>query len=259
MKLIRRFLSDILFTFDWPVDVLGDKQSTIEMLKKVPFIFQNGALFNDLGSEMYKTLLDHLMPRMWFAGKVRHSLDKLYRRPSCDRETHFYSLNQYQPKRKRVAVIEVQAPNENGLEYDPEWLAILKATDSLVSIEREPNYELPELATPIKESLDEERELVQAAFKDNLKVPKNFTFDLPMKSVAKITFKDTDPKRERNYVNKQTKAFCSLLNITDPNQLLLDSIGQEKTRSFKSTCLKGASHLANSLCAKLRKTKKVDP
>ena len=248
-----------MFTFDWPVDVLGDKQSTIEMLKKVPFIFQNGALFNDLGSELYKTLLDHLMPRMWFAGKVRHGLNKVYRPPSGGgRETHFYSLDKYLPKKKRLVVIDVDAPNENGLEYDLEWLAILKATNQFVSVGQEPNYELPELKTPIKASLDEEKALVRGAL-SSFRIPRNFSIDLPMKSVAKITFKDVDPKRERNYVSKQTKSFCSLLALSDPNQMILDSIGTKK-RGVKSRCIKDASRLASSmrlLCAKFRTAKKM--
>lgn len=247
-----------MFTFDWPVDVLGDKQSTIDVLSKVPFAMQNGALFSDLGSEMYKVLLDELMPRMWFAGKVRHGLDRIYQRsPGLEeRNTHFYSLNPFQAKRKRVVLIDVEAPNQNGLQYDLEWLAILKATNRFVSVEREPNYELPELSARLAESLDEERQLIRSAFKDDFAVPTNFSVDLPIRPVSKLTAKctlkwppraplkfgrktilnDADPQRERNYVNKQTTAFCSLMEITDPNQMILDlidSAGQEKTGKEK--------------------------
>ena len=235
------------------------------MLKKVPYIFQNGAIFTDLGSEMYKTVLDQLMPKMWFASKVRYSLDKIYRRPACQRETHFYSMNQFLPNRKRLVVIDVDAPNQNGLEYDLEWMAILRATNRFVSIEREPNYELPELTTPIEADLNEEKELIRPAFKGNLKVPKNFAIDLPIKSVARITLKDTDPQRELNYISKQTRSFCSLLSITDPNQLLIDLVDEKKKsggfslKSFKSKCVKRATHLADSLRAKFQKTKKADP
>lgn len=276
-----------MFTFDWPVDVLGDKQSTIDILGKVPFAMQNGALFSDLGSEMYKTLLDQLAPRMWFAGKVRYGLDKIYQRSSGTPKTHFYSLNPFLPKRKRLVLIDVDAPNQNGLQYDLEWLAILKATNQFVSVERTPNPELPELNARIKESLEEEKQLTRSAFKDDFAVPMNFSIDLPIKSVSRLTTKgtkgmlkmplrmplkisrkinDTDPQRERNYVSKQTKSFCCLMEITDPNQMILDSTDQDRTcqkktcqekiGSFKSTCLESASYLAGSLCARFKTTKK---
>lgn len=48
-----------MFTFDWPLGVLNDKQSVMDCLKKVPFLFQN-EFFNDLGSAMFKKVLGKL-------------------------------------------------------------------------------------------------------------------------------------------------------------------------------------------------------
>ena len=233
----KNFLKDILFTFEWPLDVL-DRQSLINLKGKIPytFAFQNGDLFNDLGSLMYKNVLDKVKPIRWFAGKIPFSLSKVYKHSETKgEETKFYSINKYQPNQNRIEIIEIEDDklSKKGFEYDLEWLAILKATNQFVSIQKELTAsQLPE--HEIK-NLDEEKRMVKKALKNRFKIASNFKCSLSIKSNGD----DTNRARTRNYISKQTKSFCDKLQLTDPNQLIaeltagdLNETDKEKDNSY---------------------------
>jgi len=212
---------DIMFTFDWPLDVLGDKQSTIQCQRKLPFAFQNGDLFNDLGNEMYKNVLDQVMPKHWFAGKVKLNLNKTYRH-NLSTVTEFHSLNKYDPKRENCQIFDIDhdPTNKTGLQYDAEWLAILKATDQYVSIEREPTNQPPESHIFVESSLKSELEAdIRKVLKEKLNINRNFAISAPLMCFGI----DRNPARTKNYVNPQTSQFCKSLKLTDPNKLILNA------------------------------------
>lgn len=205
-----------MFTFDWPLDVLDNKQDKIDCLKKVPFSMQNGDLFNDLGSPMFKQILDQVKPKHWFSGKIRLTMDKAYQHQSTNKTTQFHSIEKYIANRKGLQIFDFNNENSTntGLQYDLEWLAILKVTNQFVNISREPK----DLPTDLIELTPDLIESIDGLMKNDFKIPKNFAKCPP------VFWLDKNPKRDQNYVNKQTTTFTRLLKLTDPNRLIIDTI-----------------------------------
>ena len=165
-----------------------------------------------------------------------------------NRETSFHALNKFVRKRKRLEIIELKCDNKNGLEYDLEWLAILKATNQYVSIEREPTNPPPEY-DQIPVSLDDEQ-FIREALKDNFKIStKNFSRCAPVT----VFGLDQDPERINNYVNKQTTKFCKLLQLTDPNQLIVNQTGNNLKERKGKKYLDRVTHWVTSLFCRYSK------
>eukprot|EP00297_Palpitomonas_bilix_P026220 CAMPEP_0113896402 /NCGR_PEP_ID=MMETSP0780_2-20120614/17996_1 /TAXON_ID=652834 /ORGANISM="Palpitomonas bilix" /LENGTH=323 /DNA_ID=CAMNT_0000887535 /DNA_START=71 /DNA_END=1038 /DNA_ORIENTATION=- /assembly_acc=CAM_ASM_000599 len=155
---------DIFLSHDWPNEVVhhGDEQA---LFRRKPF-FRDEAMRNELGSPPAWKLLTVLKPSLWFsahlhvkyAAVVEHGEEHAEVRVeqtsdgsmSESREegekekggkgekravTRFLALDKCLPRRHFLQVIEVGKECEEGampkLEYDAEWLAILKATHHL--------------------------------------------------------------------------------------------------------------------------------
>lgn len=122
------------------------------------------------------------------------------------------------PHRDFLQVIEIQhdpsAPEY--LEYDTEWLAILRATNDLINVTERP-WNMPEnngLHTrwdysATKEAMNE----VMEKLNHDLKVPCNF-------SVTAACYDPSKPQTQMQLVHRispQTTEFCAQLGITDIN------------------------------------------
>jgi lariat debranching enzyme len=63
--------------------------------------------------------------------------------PAVPEVTRFMALDKCLPRREFFHVLDIPSPLDGGqepyqFEYDPEWLAILRATDDLISFQRNP-------------------------------------------------------------------------------------------------------------------------
>ncbi|XP_055425558.1 lariat debranching enzyme isoform X3 [Bubalus kerabau] len=146
--------------------------------------------------------------------KLKQTMDK----GQSTKATKFLALDKCLPHRDFLQVIEVEhdpsAPDY--LEYDAEWLTVLRATDDLINV-TERLWNMPEnngLHTrwdysATKEAINE----VLEKLNHDLKVPNNFS----------ITAACYDPSKSQTQmqlvhrISPQTTEFCAQLGITDIN------------------------------------------
>ncbi|XP_078711866.1 lariat debranching enzyme-like isoform X4 [Lampetra fluviatilis] len=104
------------------------------------------------------------------------------------------------------------------LEYDSEWLAILKTMDHLINVS--PEIHAPSLKTEnhLRHNYTLTKEAIATALSSlgrDLRVPQNFVKTVPDYGPHKP--RAQDPKHA---VNPQTTVFCAALGIRDPNVVL---------------------------------------
>jgi lariat debranching enzyme len=234
-----------MLTYDWPSQIYEIPGSIDYLLKKKPSL-KDEIKKNSLGSPMYKLLLKRLRPKYWFSSHLDLRFQTIYVHQETDNNlnnldrstfketneklddkkkpeiTHFLALDKCMPKRKYLEILNVKSDHYDlsGLEYDLEWLSILKATDEYVSIQEHPFKLLPQPYLKVNYDFDEYKDKIKKVFKDNFKIPKIFSVNLPFNQAGE----DLDPDRKINYVNEQTSRFCKLLEITDPLQRIVNRL-----------------------------------
>ncbi|XP_006883475.1 PREDICTED: lariat debranching enzyme [Elephantulus edwardii] len=212
---------DVFLSHDWPRSIYhyGNKK---QLLKAKSF-FRQEVENNTLGSPAASELLKHIQPTYWFSAHLHVKFAAFMQHQAKDREqpaktTRFLALDKCLPHRDFLQVIEIEhdpsAPD--GLQYDVEWLTILKATDDLVNVTG-CLWNMPEnngLHTRWDYSATEEtmKEVLEKLNHD-LRVPCNF-------SMTAVCY---DPRKPQNHtqlvhrINPQTTEFCAQLGITDIN------------------------------------------
>ncbi|RVE61160.1 hypothetical protein OJAV_G00167980 [Oryzias javanicus] len=126
---------DIFMSHDWPRGIYH-YGSTEELLHKKRFLRQE-VCSNTLGSPAAEDLLAHLQPSFWFSAHLHVKFAAVMQHApkggAAPRVTRFLSLDKCLPYRDFLQIVDLpdRQSSSEGLEYDPEWLAILKATDSL--------------------------------------------------------------------------------------------------------------------------------
>uniref|UniRef100_A0A7E4USH6 DBR1 domain-containing protein n=1 Tax=Panagrellus redivivus TaxID=6233 RepID=A0A7E4USH6_PANRE len=135
-------------------------------------------------------------------------------------ETKFVALDKPNDQKKFNKFLEaIDIPIAEDacmeLQYDPVWLAILKATDELTSISRH-NVYLPDAAS--FKPTSEAAESVKALFDGEFTIPRNFQPTAP-------PYRQNEGKNEPclYYRNPQTTEFCDKLGITNLNRLLYEA------------------------------------
>ncbi|EHH51642.1 hypothetical protein EGM_11063 [Macaca fascicularis] len=157
---------------------------------------------NTLGSPAASELLEHLKPTYWFSAHLH---------------VKFAALMQHQ-----ILEIEHDPSAPDYLEYDIEWLTILRATDDLINVTGH-LWNMPEnngLHARWDYSATEEgmKEVLEKLNHD-LKVPCNF-------SVTAACYDPSKPQTQMQLIhriNPQTTEFCAQLGITDINVRLQKS------------------------------------
>lgn len=212
---------DIFLSHDWPSQIVhhGDLG---RLLHFKPF-FEPDIQAKRLGSPMLDNLLIHLKPRYWFSAHL-HVKFEAHVNHGPNKDTNFLALDKCLPRRRYFEIVEIEPKNpsqndDDGLYYDKEWLAVLKITNEFLSIDAHPSNKVPEFFIHPKMKIEDQMQFIEEKFANNFKIPENFQLAEPVIGMEN----DQDPKRLRNYVNKQTEAFCDLLGITDPMKLIVEA------------------------------------
>lgn len=210
---------DIFLSHDWPRGIYhyGD---TKDLLRKKTFLRQE-VEFNSLGSPAAEELLSHLQPSYWFSAHLHVKFAAVMQHPAkCNsppRVTKFLSLDKCLPNRDFLQIVDIPdrpVSSDDGLEYDPEWLAILKATNNLQSTNRQlwnppENNGLHE-KWDFRVSEDDMMQVVED-LNGKLSIPNNFSPTLPAYDPA-----NPQPQMSPSYnINPQTTELCATLGLTD--------------------------------------------
>uniref|UniRef100_A0AAV2K0L4 Lariat debranching enzyme C-terminal domain-containing protein n=1 Tax=Knipowitschia caucasica TaxID=637954 RepID=A0AAV2K0L4_KNICA len=228
---------DIFLSHDWPQGIYnyGD---TADLLKKKKFLRQE-VEFNSLGSPAAAELLSHLQPTYWFSAHLHVKFAAVMEHPpkgsALPRVTKFLSLDKCLPYREFLQIVDMadrSGSSDEGLEYDPEWLAILKNTNSLPSISHQ-NWNPPE-NNGLHEKWDfrvSEGDMMKVVedLNGNLAIPDNFCLTLPAYDPT-----NPHPQMSPSYnTNPQTTEMCATLGLTD----IYAQVGQsrELSQSFSDS------------------------
>ncbi|XP_020493439.2 lariat debranching enzyme [Labrus bergylta] len=209
---------DIVMSHDWPRGIYH-YGSTGELLRKKKFLRQE-VESNTLGSPAAEELLAHLQPSYWFSAHLHVKFAAVMQHQpkgnSAPRVTKFLSLDKCLPYREFLQIVDVpeRAGSSEGLEYDPEWLAILKATNSLQRITPHP-WNIPE-----NNGLHDRWDF-RASEADMMRVVEDFSGDLAIPDNFSRTVPAYDPNKPQPHAapscstNPQTTELCATLGLTD--------------------------------------------
>ncbi|XP_044291119.1 lariat debranching enzyme [Varanus komodoensis] len=222
---------DIFLSHDWPRSIYhyGNKKL---LLKKKAF-FRSEVESNTLGSPAASELLEHLKPAYWFAAHLHVKFAALMQHQANGtggqpKATKFLALDKCLPHRDFLQIVEIaHDPNASDcLEYDPEWIAVLRATNSLINVS--PNcWNMPEnngLHARWDYSVTEEdlKELLEEV-NHNLQIPHNFS---PTVS-PDDTNKSQQHREPVHRISPQTTEFCARFGLMDINSRI-QQVREEK-------------------------------
>ena len=227
-----------MLSHDWPRGVTdhGDVARLLRYKKH----FADDISQDRLGSPPARDIMDSLKPRFWFSAHLHCKFAAVIPHEGSDVTTKFLALDKCLPRRQFLQLVNIGAEigeeDTVALKYCPQWLAILRSTNHLLSVERKSRY------TPGPGSserydfrpTEEEVSSVKAVLKDDLEVPLNF-------ERTALAYKDTGEKinmrnvpQPQGSTNGQTTILCSQLGIHDPMALLLGHRANNLTTSANS-------------------------
>ncbi|XP_018937934.2 LOW QUALITY PROTEIN: lariat debranching enzyme-like [Cyprinus carpio] len=209
---------DIFMTHDWPRGIYH-YGNTNQLLRQKKFLRQE-VESGTLGSPAAADLLDHLQPTYWFSAhlhvKFAAMMQHEAKNNAAPKITKFLSLDKCLPHRDFLQIVEVadRPGSSEHLEYDPEWLAILKATDNL----QKPscNFWNPPQDNGLHPRWDfsasEEAMMeVVSDLSGDLCIPENFSLTVPAYDPSR-----PQPNAHPAYsTNPQTTELCATLSLTD--------------------------------------------
>lgn len=154
---------DIFLSHDWPEGIweFGDKAS---FLRKKPFLKQEIER-REFGSPPLMSLMDKLSARFWFASHMHCRFEAQYN------STFFMALDKCVKGRDFCDIVDVLPSSKAvtskkplSIEYDAEWINILRSTASLISLTRSPHGPLEE---DLKVTMEEFDDLKCAELEDS--------------------------------------------------------------------------------------------
>lgn len=209
---------DVFMTHDWPRGIYN-YGSTEQLLRKKKFLREE-VESGTLGSPAAAELLGHLQPSYWFSAHLHVKFAALMqhepRGTAAPKTTRFLSLDKCLPYRDFLQVVDIadRPDSSEQLEYDPEWLAILKATNGIQK-PTATTWHSPEnngLHARWDYSASEEAMMeMVSALNGELCIPENFSQTVPVFNPS-----HPQPHSSANYcTNPQTTEFCAILGIPD--------------------------------------------
>nr|XP_006123766.1 lariat debranching enzyme [Pelodiscus sinensis] len=212
---------DVFMSHDWPRSIYhyGNKKQLLKMKS----FFRHEVENNTLGSPAASELLQHFQPTYWFSAHLHVKFAALMQHQANNegqlpKATKFLALDKCLPHRDFLQVIDIDHdPNASeSLEYDIEWLAVLKATNSLINVTSKA-WNMPEnngLHAKWDYSVTEGalKEVLEK-LNHNLKIPCNFSMTVACYDPSKPQ-KNMEPV---HIINPQTTEFCAQFGLTDMN------------------------------------------
>lgn len=134
LQLLADRPTDICLTHDWPQCVIpyGD---CAQLLRCKPF-FREEIEAKTLGSPAASTLLQTLKPDYHFSAHLHVKYAALYPHAGSKERTKFLALSKCLPNHEFLQVLSIPSAEEGGstgdLQYDPDWLAIVKSTNDFL-------------------------------------------------------------------------------------------------------------------------------
>ncbi|XP_071493335.1 lariat debranching enzyme A-like [Diadema antillarum] len=235
---------DIMMSHDWPRGIYyhGNKE---ELLRKKRH-FKEEVMSNTLGSPPAEELLHDLRPDYWFSAHLHVKFSALVEHRgkdgSLEKTTKFLATDKCLPGRDFLQIIEIPDKTERPFElcHDPEWLAVLQATNHLLStsmnIVHMPN---PGYNSKWDYSVDlGQISAIRSILGDDLKISDAFERTVKVYDPNNV---DRNPKQPNLMLNPQTTALCSRLQITDPCAALM---GGSSPRELSGPMLPGSREMA---------------
>ena len=261
---------DIMISHDWPqgVEQYGDVRA---LLKRKPF-FRQEVEQNCLGSPSNNEILHTLRPRYWFAAHLHTQFSAVVSyndesengtapdsntnttsftgtegTSSCStfdltaQMTQFLSLDKCLPRRGYLSVLHIPAEkSSNRLEYDLEWLTVLRETSHLENPRRSRTV-LPESIVSISE---DQVQLTKQQLGGCLEIPESsFVQTVPAHQGLPFPVPPVLPDPLPMMGNPQTDQLLSMLGL---NHTI--TVPYSPSASTESSLLKGDS---DALDAKL--------
>ncbi|XP_061648867.1 lariat debranching enzyme [Phyllopteryx taeniolatus] len=226
---------DIFLSHDWPRGIYHHGP-TEDLLRKKKFL-RHEVESNCLGSPAAAELLEHLQPSYWFSAHLHVKFAALKQHPpkpnAAPRATKFLSLDKCLPYREFLQIVDVpeRAGSSDNLEYDPEWLAILKATNDL-------QRTTPHPWNPPENNGLHERWDFTVSEEALMKVVEQLSGKLAISENFSRTVPPYDPSSPQYHAapsyhaNPQTTELCATLGLTD----LYTQAGQASDMSGAQDC-----------------------
>jgi lariat debranching enzyme len=185
--------ANIFMSHEWPHRIY-DHGNVEKLLKCKPY-FRNDIKGRGIGAPPLAELLSKVRPEKWFAAHMHVEFSATVEHGN-EQRTEFLALDKCLPGRKHMQVIEMPTNGPLHLEYDEEWLSIVKAMDPYLSL----SQNAPKIPNDI--DLEPHREFVK-----ELKIKQGGELKIPTKYM-----KPSDTPGRRTTV-LQTLEFCKMLGI----------------------------------------------
>jgi len=229
LKQLAGVTPDIMLSHDWPRSVYN--HGNVEKLLRFKKHFREEVEQDRLGSPPAKDIMDTLQPEFWFSAHLHVKFAAIVPHNETQKSTKFLALDKCLPRRQFLQVVSAGRPVTNDeviLRYCPVWLAVLKSTSHLLSVERKPRYTPGPGSSERWDFRPTEEELreVEQIFNNDFDIPYNFEQTaLSYKSTGDNRINMRGVPKPQATTNSQTTAFCSKLGILDPMALLLGRSG----------------------------------
>ena len=94
---------------------------------------------NQLGSPPCEDLLHLLQPSYWFSAHLHCKFSAVYHHEGSNNVTKFLALDKPLPRRGFLQILDIPTPSDFSpiVQYDPEWMGVVKLTHPLMSYSRQ--------------------------------------------------------------------------------------------------------------------------